>query len=512
MLPKICTHLAKQNVLVTGATGFVGLALVEKLLRTVPNIGTIYLLIRPKHGKRVSERLEEIKESSIFERLINSGHASALDKLVALDGFIDEADYFGMSTKDTLKVLSNVNYVFHCAATLDFEANLKRAVNINVLGTRNVVDLCKKLPELKVLVHVSSAYCNADQPSANEILYPPPENIQNVLELIHNLSNEELANATKGVLKDHPNTYTFTKALAEHEVAKTFALFPSCIIRPSMIVGAWKQPIPGWTNSKNGITGFLMCAGMGVVRRMPVAKDLVYDYIPIDLVVNTMIAGAVFTVIQQHHLLKTPIFQCTSSTQNPFRWAMVEHLVPGLLHKYPLVQAIWYPHLELVASIRHYRISACIIHVIPAHIFDFLTRLSGGRPKLVKLHSTINKSLDKLEPFIFKEWKFDNNEVRELHKYLIPEDKAVFGLDMESLEWEPFFEDLAKGVRRYLHKEQDDTLEHARKRDRRLKVANIAVQLAIFILLLALVQWLFDFHKGQVVVAIPFLYAFCCFF
>ena len=36
------------------------------------------------------------------------------------------------------------------------------------------------------------------------------------------------------LLKEHPNTYTFTKHLAEHEVNKCVSLFPCGIVRPSM--------------------------------------------------------------------------------------------------------------------------------------------------------------------------------------------------------------------------------------------------------------------------------------
>ena len=34
-----------------------------------------------------------------------------------------------------------------------------------------------------------------------------------------------------------------------------------------------------------------MGASKGVVRRLPVAKDLIYDYIPVDIVVNSVIVA-----------------------------------------------------------------------------------------------------------------------------------------------------------------------------------------------------------------------------
>jgi Male sterility protein. len=61
---------------------------------------------------------------------------------------------------------------------------------------------------------------------------------------------------------------------------------------PVSVTCAWKEPIPGWTCSKNGPTGFLMGAAKGVVRRLPVNREVVYDYIPVDIVINELIVAA----------------------------------------------------------------------------------------------------------------------------------------------------------------------------------------------------------------------------
>lgn len=58
-----------------------------------------------------------------------------------------------------------------------------------------------------------------------------------------------------------------------------------------VVVGAWREPVAGWTISKNGPQGFLMGASKGVIRRLPVAKELVYDYIPVDIVVNNLLVA-----------------------------------------------------------------------------------------------------------------------------------------------------------------------------------------------------------------------------
>lgn len=66
------------------------------------------------------------------------------------------------------------------------------------------------------------------------------------------------------------------------------------LILPISVIGSWKEPIPGWTISKNGPQGFLMGAAKGVIRRLPVGTELVYDYIPVDIVVNELIAAGFY--------------------------------------------------------------------------------------------------------------------------------------------------------------------------------------------------------------------------
>lgn len=49
-----------SNIFVTGATGFMGKCLLEKLLRSCPDINLIYILVREKRGKSSETRLEEL--------------------------------------------------------------------------------------------------------------------------------------------------------------------------------------------------------------------------------------------------------------------------------------------------------------------------------------------------------------------------------------------------------------------------------------------------------------------
>lgn len=56
-----------QSIFITGGTGFLGKLLIEKLLRTCPGIASIYLLVRPKKGKDVHQRTEEIFDDVVSE-------------------------------------------------------------------------------------------------------------------------------------------------------------------------------------------------------------------------------------------------------------------------------------------------------------------------------------------------------------------------------------------------------------------------------------------------------------
>ncbi|XP_017888842.1 putative fatty acyl-CoA reductase CG8306 [Ceratina calcarata] len=466
-----------KTVFITGGTGFVGTTLIEKLLRTVPDIKKIYLLLRPKKGKEIQDRLVELQKNPVFDRLKEENKTDLFKKLSPVAGDVGEEN-LGLSGADRLTLVEEVNIVIHSAASLDFEANLKTATNINLLGTRRVVQLCQEIRELKALVHVSSAYVNSVLNDVEEYVYAAPYDVNELLKIVEKLDDSTLEAETPNILKDHANSYTFTKHLAEHEVKN--GRIPAAIVRPSMITGAWKEPVPGWTMSKNGPQGFLMGASRGVVRRLPVAKNIVYDYIPVDIVVNSLITAAY--AVDRDGGKELQVYHCTSSTHNPFRWSSIEGKINSYLRKYPLRSAVWYPHLKLVSSIFLFRISAFFVHFIPAYILDTITKLTGGRPILVRLHTNVNNSLDRLAKFIFTEWMFNNPRTLALHNSLSEEDKKLFNLDIKSLVWEDYFNNLTQGVRTYLSKESPKTLAKARSKQNILYIAHVTMQAGILLL------------------------------
>ena len=68
---------AGQSVFITGGTGYLGKLLIQKLLRSCPNVAFIYLLVRPKKGKDAHQRAEELFDDPVscfyFDNLVKFG-------------------------------------------------------------------------------------------------------------------------------------------------------------------------------------------------------------------------------------------------------------------------------------------------------------------------------------------------------------------------------------------------------------------------------------------------------
>lgn len=90
----------------------------------------------------------------------------------------------------------------------------------------------------------------------------------------------------------HPNTYTFTKSIAEQIVNDYKHRLPIVIVRPSIVTAAHREPYPGWIDNIQGITGIMMEIGKGSISSILGDKNVICDIIPVDFVVNSMILTA----------------------------------------------------------------------------------------------------------------------------------------------------------------------------------------------------------------------------
>ena len=56
---------ADTGILVTGATGFVGKGILEKLMRVCPRIAAIFILIRPKKNQTIEQRFKKLMDDPV---------------------------------------------------------------------------------------------------------------------------------------------------------------------------------------------------------------------------------------------------------------------------------------------------------------------------------------------------------------------------------------------------------------------------------------------------------------
>lgn len=153
---------------------------------------------------------------------------------------VGEMDALNMGFSDeTLKELrEKVNIIFHVAATIKFNTHLRIAIQTNLTGTLRCIEFGKSLKKLDAFVHLSTAFCNSNYGGLlEEKVYAP---VQDPYEMLKMAENDEAWINIKTradwlhITKEHPNTYTFTKQLAENLVMKELAGYPAAIVRPSI--------------------------------------------------------------------------------------------------------------------------------------------------------------------------------------------------------------------------------------------------------------------------------------
>lgn len=94
------------------------------------------------------------------------------------------------------------------------------------------------------------------------------------------------------ILGDWPNTYTFTKSMAERTLLKRRRHdIPMLILRPSIINASYTDPFPGWTDTFSAAGGLTLAGGMGIINYIYGDGDHICDMVPVDYVSNSIIAA-----------------------------------------------------------------------------------------------------------------------------------------------------------------------------------------------------------------------------
>ncbi|XP_013176194.1 PREDICTED: fatty acyl-CoA reductase 1 [Papilio xuthus] len=463
MADRIAETFSGMNVFITGGTGFMGKVLVEKLLRKCPDIGKIILFVREKKGKLPKQRLEEMLNDDLFEKVRNlrGGVDPLLAKMHIVTGDVIEPD-LGLNDNDRQFIIQEVNFIIHAAATIRFDEELRKAVLLNVRGTKLILELAKECKNLKLFFHVSTAYCHLHEKLLEEKPYPPPADPHKVIQIAEWMDEESIALLTPKLLSKLPNSYAFTKALGEALAVEAMEHIPIIILRPSIVIPIWQEPVPGWTDNINGPTGLLIGAGKGVIRSMYCKSNSYADYLPVDVFIN----GIMIMAWNYLHYgdKKSNVVNFTSSAEIKVTWLeMIDAGREIIMNRVPLNGVVWYPGGSMKHSRLYHNICVLFFHWIPAIILDTLLFCLGYKPVLMRVHRRISKGFDVFEYYTNNQWDFKSDIAQTVRQRLNTRERRDYKVDAIGLDILKYFEDCIRAARKYILKEYDDTLPAARR-------------------------------------------------
>lgn len=261
-----------------------------------------------------------------------------------------------------------------------------------------------------------------------------------------------------------PNTYTFTKSMAEQIIAEYHKTLPVCIVRPSMITAAIAEPYPGWVDSYGATTTPMVLIGRGILKIACVDSECVADMIPVDIVSKTIITAAWTSHRSYNPDSPVPVIHCTSGDINPINWGQFSALLQKFSRSNPFLCALAYPQIRFQSQAVVFFLEH-IYHHLPALLGDLVIRLKGGKPVMLATANKIKMSMKLLGFFMTHNFIFKADNMREVMQMVQKtQDKDAFYCDVSRINWKEYMCDYMLGIRKYLLLEDDESLGEARKR------------------------------------------------
>jgi thioester reductase-like protein len=243
---------ASGDVLLTGATGFVGMELLARYLQRGDH--DIITLVRSDSHVGAQARVDGVldnlfgAEAPVYRSRV---HAVAAD-MTASDLGLTETERIGLAER--------VTKIVHSAASVSFALPLDEARAINLEGTRRMLDLAELAREhggLECYAHISTAFVAGDHPGA-------------------------FAECDTDVGQSFHNSYEQSKFEAEQLVRSHDGL-PYTILRPSIVVGDRNN---GWTSAFNVLYWPLRAFARGLFTAVPAIASAPVDVVSIDYVAD----------------------------------------------------------------------------------------------------------------------------------------------------------------------------------------------------------------------------------
>lgn len=149
--------LAGKRVLITGVTGFVGQAVLERLLTEVPR-ARVAALVRPRGRRSGRDRLLQLADKPVLGRWIDRVGADEARRVLAEDVEVIEGD---LDTPPALP--ADLDVVLHCAAAVAFDPPIDEGFTNNIGGPVNLHRALRAAGARPHVVHVSTAYVAGDR-------------------------------------------------------------------------------------------------------------------------------------------------------------------------------------------------------------------------------------------------------------------------------------------------------------------------------------------------------------
>lgn len=493
--------LAGKHILLIGFTGFIGKVWLAKIFEEVPEIAKVYLLIRRQRSTTAQRRFEKIvAESPLFENLhIRYGAdfgAFLTEKTEVIEGDVTQPG-LGIEPATFERMKSDLDLVINSSGLTDFNPDLRQALSINIDGALHLIDFLRQC-DRAALLHLSTCYVVGfrdgriaetltpnytpkglayfDAEVAYESLRQLAREIESRAESPEitgrlrqqvlskgRQQNKKLGNTeieaqvrkqrqrwTRDELIEvgmrrarelgWPNTYTFTKSLAESLIFKLGADLPIAVVRPSIVETSTHDPFEGWNEGVNTSAPISYLLGT-FFRQMPSNGKKCLDIIPVDLVCRGMALIAAALIERRHE----PIYQLATSGTNPCDMRRTIELT-GLAHrKHYRAQDDFNQRLLAyfdtipVSKERYQQLSAPRQKQIVQALQRILSPLPMMRSPLVRRErdlDRVEKIIELYEPFILhNEYVFEAQNVEMLSSALPEEERAAFGYDASYIDW-----------------------------------------------------------------------------
>ena len=379
-----------RRIAITGATGFLGTALTERVLRCLPET-EIVVMVRPGRRGAAGRVDRDLLRNNCFDRLRRELGERFADeasrRVIPLAGDVG-VDGLGLD-EDGRQLLSSCSTVVHSAATVSFDSPLDAAVEINLLGPSRVAAVLRETAggsptkAFPHLIAVSTAYVAGGRrgPAPEALLSETPfaarvawrdevdaarrarsdaeaaSRDPKQLARLRSAARAELGAAGVPLLaerteklradwaEDHmvqlgkaraqavgwPDVYAFSKALGEWALMEGRGDLPVTVVRPSIIEAALSQPYPGWIRGFRMADPIIISYARGLLREFPGIPEGIIDVIPVDLVV-----AAILAVAARGPLSKPDVVHTASGARNPLRYRQLVTLCHDWFSEHPL--------------------------------------------------------------------------------------------------------------------------------------------------------------------------------